>query len=315
MKRIFIALLVLGLVAGFGCSQSPGSGKIRIAVVHKALTHQFWLTVKAGAEAAGKELGAEVIWMGPDKETQVDKQVDIIETMIVQGVDALVIAACDENALNGPIQRAVDAGIPVITMDSGVTSDIPLSFVATDNIAGARAAARELARLIGEQGEVGLIPFVYGAATSQMREEGFKQGIQEFPNIQLVDIQYCESNEAKAMSVTQDMLTAHPGILGIFAANESACIGAAQALKTVGKAGQVKLVGFDAADEEVSALRDGTVQALIVQDPFKMGYVSVQTAMAAIKGDSVEKRIDTGVMVVTPENVDTPEVQRLLNPL
>ncbi len=314
MKRVIAACVLAGMLTSFGCGQSS-SGQVRIAVIPKALTHQFWLTVKTGAETAGKDLGVAVTWMGPDKETQVDKQVDIIETMIVRGVNAIVLAACDENALNGPIQRALDAGIPVITMDSGVTSDLPLSFVATDNIAGAKAAARELARLIGEEGEVGLIPFVYGAATSQMREEGFKEGIKEFPNIRLVSVQYCDSNEAKAMSVTQDMLTAHPNIKGIFAANESACIGAAQALKTLGKAGQVKLVGFDAADEEVAALRDGAVQALIVQDPFKMGYLSVQTAMDAIKGQPVEKRIDTGVKVVTLDNLETPEIQKLLKPL
>lgn len=313
MKRVVLLAMSCVLCLGIGCSQD--SGKITIAVIPKALTHQFWLTVKAGAEAAGKDLGVDVIWMGPDKETQVDKQVSIVENMMVRGVDAIVLAACDENALNGPIERAMNAGIKVITMDSGVTSDLPLSFVATDNIQGAKAAADTLAKLIGGQGEVGSIPFVYGAATSQMREQGFKDGIAAYPGIQIVDTQYCESNESKAMTVTQDMLTAHPNIKGIFAANESACIGAAQALRTTGKAGEVKIVGFDAADAEIEALKDGTVQALIVQNPFKMGYVSVKTAVDAINGQTPEKRIDTGVAVVTPENINTPEMQQLLYPL
>lgn len=314
MKRVLFVCLVFGLFAGFGC-QEQKSGNKQIAVIPKALTHQFWLTVKAGAEATGKECGVDVLWMGPDKETQIDKQIDIVDQMMTRGVSAIVLAACDENALNVPIERAIKAGIPVITMDSGVTSDLPLSFVATDNIAGAKAAARTLAELIGGEGEVGLIPFVYGAATSQMREEGFKEGIKEFPNVILVDTQYCDSNEAKAMNVTQDMLTAHPNIKGIFAANESACIGAAQALKTLGKAGQVKLVGFDAADEEVAALRDGAVQALIVQNPFRMGGLSVKAAVDALAGKTIEKRIDTGVYIVTIENLDTPEIQKVVNPL
>lgn len=313
MKRVVSVCLMLGLLTGFGC-QEQKSGQKQIAVIPKALTHQFWLTVKAGAEAAGKECGVDVIWMGPDKETQIDKQIDIIDQMMTRGVSAIVLAACDEKALIVPIERAINAGIPVITMDSGVKSDLPLSFVATDNIAGAKAAARKLAELIGNEGEVALIPFVSGAATSEMREEGFKQGLKEFPNIVLVATQYCDSNEAKAMNVTQDMLTAHPNIKGIFAANESACIGAAQALKTLGKAGQVKLVGFDAADE-VAALRDGAVQALIVQDPFRMGNLSVKAAVDALDGKPVEKRIDTGVHIVMIENLDTPEIQKVVNPL
>ena len=314
MKRILSMGLVLALFSALGCQQQQNTRK-QIAVIPKALTHQFWLTVKAGAESAGKESGVDVIWMGPDKETQIDKQIDIIDQMLTRGVNAIVLAACDEKALNVPIERALNGGIPVITMDSGVTSDLPLTFVATDNIAGAKAAARKLAELIGGEGEVGLIPFVYGAATSQMREEGFKEGLKEFPNIVLADTQYCDSNEAKAMNVTQDMLTAHPNIKGIFAANESACIGAAQALKTLGKAGQVMLVGFDAADEEIAALRDGAVQALIVQNPFRMGYLSVQAAVDAINGKTIEKRIDTGVHVVTLENLDTPEIQKVVKPL
>lgn len=314
MKHAIFFCAILGILGSVGC-QEQKSGQTQIAVIPKALTHQFWLTVKAGAEAGGKECGVDVIWMGPDKETQIDKQIDIIDQMMTRGVNAIVLAACDEKALIVPIERAINAGIPVITMDSGVKSDLPLSFVATDNIAGAKAAARKLAELIDSEGEVGLIPFVFGAATSQMREEGFKEGIKEFPNIVLADVQYCDSNEAKAMNVTQDMLTAHPNIKGIFAANESACIGAAQALKTLGKVGQVKLVGFDAADEEVAALREGAVQALIVQDPFRMGNLSVKAAVDALAGKPVEKRIDTGVHIVTIENLDTPEIQKVVNPL
>jgi len=196
-----------------------------------------------------------------------------------------------------------------------VQSDKPLSFVATDNIAGAKAAAEVLAKLIGEEGPVGLIPFVQGAATSELREQGFKAGVQLFPKVQLVSTLYCMSDVAKGMDVTQDMLTSHPDMKGIFAANEAGAIGAAQAIKAAGKAGAVKLVAFDASEEELASLKEGVIQALIVQNPFKMGYLGVKAAIDAIHGQPVEKRIDTGVTVVTMENINTPEIHKLLNPL
>ncbi|MBI2434634.1 MAG: ABC transporter substrate-binding protein, partial [Candidatus Hydrogenedentes bacterium] len=283
--------------------QAPASAPLEIAVIPKGLAHQFWLTVKAGAEAAGKELGAEIIWQGPAKETEIAKQINIVEDMISREVDAIVLAACDENALIQKVQQALDAKIPVVTMDSGVKSDLPFSFVATDNVAGARLAADTLAGLIGDQGMVGVIPFVAGAATSEMREQGFKEGIAQHPNIALGPVLYCDSDVAKAMNVTNDMLTANADLRGIFATNEPAAIGAAQALKTAGKAGTVKLVAFDGAEEEIAALKEGAIQALVVQNPYKMGYESVKAAVDAIHGKEVPKRIDTGVTVVTADNL------------
>lgn len=325
MKRTGIACMALAITIAFlaGCggqnaapdqAAATKSGRIEIAVIPKGLAHQFWLTVKDGAEAAGKEFDAQIIWQGPSKETEIEKQINIVRDMMNRRVSALVLAACDENALVQPIQRAMSMKIPVITIDSGVQSDLPLSFVATDNIAAARLAAEVLAKLIGEAGPVGLIPFVPGAATSEMREQGFKEGIAAFPNITLAATQYCMSDVAKAMDITQDMINANPDLRGIFAANEAAAIGAAQAVRTAGKTGVVKLVAFDASEDEVAALKEGVIQALIVQNPFKMGYVGVKAAIDALQGKPVEKRIDTGVTVVTQENLNDPEVMRLLNP-
>src|SRR5690606_24031803 len=146
-----------------------------IAVIPKGLAHQFWLTVHAGAEAAGNDFGGRILWRGPAKETEIPKQIAIVEDMLSKGVDAIVLAACDREALVPTVQKASEAVVPVVTIDSGVESDLPISFVATDNEKGAALAADELARLMGETGEVGLIPFVPGAATSIMREEGFKK--------------------------------------------------------------------------------------------------------------------------------------------
>jgi len=327
MKRVAIGLLALLTILGCG-QQTPESassstseggaeagGKLSFAVIPKGLTHQFWLTVKKGAETAGEEFGIDIIWIGPEKETDVIPQIDIVEDMIGRGVDAIVMAACDQDALIDVIQRAQDKGIPVVTIDSGVNSDIPVSFVATDNVAGAEAAARELARLVGEAGPVGLIPFVKGAATSELREEGFKKGIAEFPNIEIADIQYCQSDVVKAMNVTEDMLTAHPGMKGLFATNEPAAIGAVQTVEATGRAGEFKIVAFDASPDEITALERGTIHALVVQNPFKMGYMGVKSAYDHLKGEPVEKRIDTGVEIITQENLNDPEIQKLLNPL
>jgi ribose transport system substrate-binding protein len=225
------------------------------------------------------------------------------------------MAACDSRALVPTVARAVEKGIPVITIDSGVDSDLPLTFVATDNVAGARAAADELAKLIGEKGKVGLIPFIPGAATSDMREQGFKEQIATYPDIAVVQTLYSQSDSARGMAVTEDMLTSHPDLAGIFAANEPGALGCARALESRGVAGKVKLVAFDAADAEIGALKRGTIQALIVQNPFKMGYIGVKAAIKAINGEAVEKLIDTGVSVVTMGNFSEPEIQDVLYPL
>jgi len=330
-KHFFIlAAMVAGSCLGLGACSSPSPAPVEgsegvtttatekipdIAVIPKGLAHQFWLTVKAGAETAGQDLGARIIWQGPAKETEVARQINIVQDMVNRNVDGIVLAACDENALIQTVQQAIDRGVTVVTIDSGIKSDIPASFVATDNIAAARAGAETLAELIGGEGKVGLIPFVRGAATSELREQGFKEGIAAFPDIVIAANLPCDSDVAKAMNVTTDMLTSHPDLKGIFAANEAAAIGAAQAIRAAGKAGEVKLVAFDAAEEEISALKEGVIHALIVQDPFRMGYEGVRITLAALAGEPVESRIDTGVTIVTMENFHDDDVQRLLFPL
>lgn len=326
MKNLRISLCVGAiLVFGVGCAPktnapptpghpATGGAKYQILVAPKGLTHSFWLTVKSGADAAAKEVNAEIIWKGPAQETDIAGQIAIIEDYINKKVDAIVLAACDSKGLIPTIKKAVDARILVITIDSGVESDLPMSFIATDNIAAAGKAADALANMIGNKGEVACIPFVAGAATSIMREKGFKDQLKKHAGVRLVATQYSQSDVATAMSVTEDILTAHPKLSGIFAANEPGAIGAAQALKGRGLSGKVKVVGFDAAANEVDALKRGTLHALIVQDPFKMGYTGVKSAVDAIHGKQIEKRIDTGVYVVTKENLSDPEIQKLIAP-
>jgi ribose transport system substrate-binding protein len=256
----------------------------------------------------------QIIWKGPSDERDIAGQRAILENFITQRVDAIVFAACDARAMVPIAQKALNAGIKVITIDSGLDPDVSLRFVATDNIKGGRIAAEVLAKLIGYEGKVGLIPFVPGAATSIQREQGFKEGLKKFPKVKLVATLYSESDVTKGMQVTENMLTAHPDLKGIFAANEPGAIGAARVLQARKLIGKVKLVAFDAAPTEIRALQDGVIQALIVQNPFRMGYEGVKMAVKALRGEKIPKRIDTGVTVVAMENFRRPEIQRLLFP-
>jgi ribose transport system substrate-binding protein len=309
MRRIIAAcLLLLMPILLCGCAREQ---KIRIAVVPKGVAFDFWRTVRAGAEKAGSELGVTVIWKGPTDERDVAGQIAMLEDFITSKVDAIVMAACDAKALVAIVNKAREAGIPLITIDSGV-DDKSVPFIATDNIEGARIAAQTLVRLIGGKGKVGLIPFLRGAATSDMREKGFLDEIKKRPGVQVARKLYSESETAKGMAVTEDMLTSVPDLAGIFAANEPGAIGAAQVIEERRLAGKVKLVAFDAADSEIAALKKGTIQALIVQNPFKMGYEGVKAAVSAIRGGHVPLYTDTGVTVVTRANLNAPEVQTLL---
>ncbi len=289
-------------------------GKLTIAVIPKAVSQQFWTTVRMGADAMGQEGNAQIIWKGPSSETDIAGQKSIVEDFITQKVSAIVLAACDADALVETIKKAEAAGVPVITIDSGVKWDEVRSLVATDNVAGAKKAGETLVELIGGHGPVALIPFVKGAASSEQREEGFKAALKEAKGIELVATRYSESDVGKGKSVTQDILTSQPDLAGIFAANEGGAVGAANALKEMGKAGKVKLVGFDGSPDEIELLKQGVIQALVIQDPYKMGHEGVRQALQAAAGKPVEKRVDTGVVVVTKANLESPEVQKLLNP-
>ena len=314
-RKLFLRVIFLIIVLFFNVSCSnKKSQKLRILVTPKAVVHSFWVSVKVGADSAGKELGVEVIWKGPPSETNVDNQIAIIEDYINQRVDAIVLAATDSKALVPVVNHAISKNIPVITIDSGIDSDIPASFIATDNILGANLAARALVNLIGGKGKVACIPFVPGSATSMWRESGFVEEIKKYKDVELTTIQYSQSDVATAMTVTEDILTAFPDIKGIFTANEAGAIGASQALLSRGLAGKVKLVAFDAAENEIEALKKNIIQALVVQNPFKMGYLGVKSAVDVIQGKEVPKRIDTGVSIVTLENLYTEEIQKLLYP-
>jgi ribose transport system substrate-binding protein len=296
-----------------GGGKAPAGSGLKIAVLPKGTEHVFWLTVKDGADAAAKESGATIEWQGPASETDVTGQIKLVENAIAKKVDAIVIAACDAKALIKPLKDAKDKGIIIVTIDSGIDDDtIPVTYAATDNVLGGKKAAEELTKLVGGSGTVAVIPFIQGAKSSDEREKGFCDEIRANPTLTLLPPLYSQSEVEQGVKVTENLLNANPDIAGIFAANEAGAKGAMRVLEMRKLAGKVKLVGYDAAPDQVQALKAGTIQALIVQDPFKMGYEGVMAAVKAQKGETVEKRIDTGVQVVTPENIDKPEIQKLL---
>ncbi|AAO35499.1 LacI family transcriptional regulator [Clostridium tetani] len=307
-------MLSAGVLAGCGQKSASDSTKKNIALIVKSTDSEYWLSVKAGAEKAAKEAGANIIFKGPATEQDIQGEVNIVEDAINQKVDGIVLAASDTKALIQPVENAINAKIPLVTVDSGVDSDKVASFIATDNEKAASQAADVCAELIGKSGKVGVVNFVPGVSTAVQREKGFRDGMSKHSGIELLKTQYSQSDKSKAMAITEDILTANPDVKAIFAANNRSALGVAQALKGKGVAGKVKVVAFDADPDEIKGIEDGSITALIVQNPYKMGEEGVKNVLALMKGETVEKRIDTGVTIVTKENINDPEVQKVLYP-
>jgi ribose transport system substrate-binding protein len=306
-RRTFAAL---GLAAA--CNRST---RKRVAVIPKGTSHIFWLTVQAGATAAGREFGLDVVWNGPAQETDFARQIQIVDSYIAQRVDGIVLAACDRKALVAAVDRAMAAGIPVTVFDSGLDSENFTSYVATDNREAGRMAARELARLLGGKGKTGMVRHVPGSVSTTDREEGFREAVtKEFPGIVVVAEQFGMSDRGKSMAVAENILTAHPALDGFFCSTEPSTTGTALALKSRGVAGKVKLVGFDSNEALVAEMKAGVIQALVVQDPFKIGFEAVRMIHQKLSGGAPQKRMDLEGTVVTPENLETPAVQKLLHP-
>lgn len=321
MKKLLglvITMTLLLTVFLTGCSSSKSSseekGKKEIALVVKSVDSEYWLTVKSGAEKAAKELGVNVTFKGAQTETDIAGQINIVESAINQKVDAIALAASDSDALVPPVEKAIDAGIPVVTIDSSVNSDKPQSFISTNNEAAAATAADTIAEIAGKKGDVAVVSFVPGAATAVQRETGFETGMKNYPDMKIVTTQYSQSDKARALSVTEDILTANSRLVGIFGSNNKSALGAAQAVKQKGLSDKIALVAFDADPDEITALQEGTIDALVVQNPFKMGYLAVKNSVDIINGKEVEKHVDTGVTVVTMKNFKDEEVQKLLYP-
>jgi ribose transport system substrate-binding protein len=290
--------------------------KTSIAVIPKGTTHVFWKSVHAGAVKASRELGVEVIWQGPLKEDDRAGQIEVVQNFISRGASAIVLAPLDEVALVRPVDAAVKRGIGVVIIDSDLKSDNYGSFVATDNYAGGKLAARRLAELLGGKGKALMMRYNEGSASTANREKGFLDGMAEYaPAVTLVSTdQYGGVTQASAMQTGQNLLNKYGELDGIFCPNESTTFGMLRALQLAGRAGKVRFVGFDASEPLTVALRDGQLHGLVVQNPFNMGYLGVKTAVEALRGVQVPKRIDTGVMLVTAENFQEAAVQDVVSP-
>ncbi|GAA0541376.1 ribose ABC transporter substrate-binding protein [Saccharopolyspora subtropica] len=327
MRKVLTAACVLLSVAATGCSvgvreQTGGGGQqggpIKLAVVPKAIGFDFWEKVRVGAECAGsKHQDVTIHWDGVHAESDVSGQQSLLQDLLSQGdLRGLVYAATDAKALADITKSAQSQGTVVVNMDSGTTPQPPdVPVFATNNVAAAEQATDVLAEQLGGRGKVAFIEFQPGTSTNETRAEGFRRGMAKHPGLQLVAQQSSDSDYNRALQVTQDILTANPDLDGIYAANEPSVLGAAEAVRQAGKVGQVKIIGWDTSEGEIQALRDGVITGLIAQNPFKMGYAAVNAAVSKIRGSAEPlPSSDTGSMLITKDNVDSPEVQKLLNP-
>jgi len=322
MKFLVSLGLALACLAPTGCGKKAGENTLTIAVIPKGTTHEYWKSIHAGAVKAQQELAAkgvpvEVIWKGPFREDDRDQQIQVVENFTSRKVGGIVLAPLDSQAMVNPVASAVQAGIPVIVMDSGLKSDKYISFVATDNFKGGRLAGEYMAKLLNEKGNVILLRYAVGSASTEEREKGFLDAIGKFPGLKMISAdQYAGVTVESAYQAAQNLLNRYgTEVNGVFCVTEPTTIAMTKALRDIGKGGgRVKMIGFDSGSQSVRDMKNGDVQALAVQNPLLMGYLSVITMVKYLHGEKVESRIDTGVVLATPENMEQPEIRDLLNP-
>ena len=325
MKRLsstFACLLAINLVLA-GCKSSnqdssSGDPSLRIAVIPKGTSHEFWKSVHFGAVKAAKEIGGvEIIWRGPVVESDTGSQIEVVKDMITMGVDGIVLAPNQKGGLVDAVEETIGEGIPVVIFDSGL-DDGPqiVSYVATDNFKGGQMAGDAMAKAIGEKGNVILLRYITGSESTEQRENGFLDAIANYPDITVVSSdQYGGDNATSAKEKVDQLLQLHgESLAGIFAVCEPNANGTLEAIKNAGLAGKIKFIGFDPSDALIDALADGNCHGIVLQDPVQMGYQSVHTLVDAINGKSAEAFQSTGEYLATPENMDEPKYRKLLKP-
>jgi ribose transport system substrate-binding protein len=318
MKRLSVLLLVL---ASGACGGGQDDGRLTIAVIPKGTTHTFWQSIRAGAERAGRELDVNIIWRGPLREDDRASQITEVEGFITRGVSGIVLAPLDETALALPVADAQRRNIPVVIFDSGLRGADYVSFVATDNWKGGRLAGEHVASRLNGKGRVVLLRYAEGHDSTTQREEGFLEALAEHPGIEILSSnQYAGADVEGAYKRAENLLSRYRerdgslGVDAIFCVNESSSFAMMRVLQDHNWAGRVRFVGFDASEGLVKGLEDGHIDALVVQDPVKMGYLGVKTMVSHLRGEPVEARIDTGVHLATRENMADPTIRALLTP-
>lgn len=331
-KKWLVGLLVLGMLASLilaGCApaeapapQQDEEGPFDVAVIVKATDSDFWQSMIIGAENAGKENPDKVTvtTYGPPSEADIDEQVSILEDVIAKRPDAIVIASTSSEATVPAIERAYDAGIIIVTVDNRVKTDKVHSFLATDNVAGGAQAAEQLienlkAAGIPLEGKVGIISSMAGVQVLIDRDSGFTSKLEELaPNLTLIETRFVDNDMTRAVAAAEDIITANPDLVGIFANNNTTGNGVARVIAERNLQDRIMLVAYDSDPEQVRALRENVIKALVVQDPFGMGFRGVMYAYDAIKGADLADFVDTGAVVVTSANVNNEDIQGLLDP-
>ena len=323
-RRIRVALAIALLPGSIACGHSSGDHRstLTIAVIPKGTTHEFWKSIHAGAVRAQRELAASgdsvaLVWKGPMREDDREQQVQVVEGFVSEGVSGIVLAPLDNRGLVRPVEEARHAGVPTVIIDSGLETDSIVSFVATDNRKGGALAADRLGKLLGGKGKALLLRYAEGSASTEEREKGFLEELHaRYPGIQLVSAdQYAGPTRETAKRASENVLNRFGGDLqGIFTVNESSTIGMLLALQDINKAGRVHFIGFDSSPILLTAMRSRQLDGLVIQDPMKMGYLGVKTMVDHLHGRSVARRIDTGVTLVTPANIDSAGVKDLVTP-
>lgn len=306
-----VAALLLAAVLPLNAAET-----LKIAVIPKGTTHSFWKSVQAGAQAAAKDLGVEIIWKGPLKENDRAQQIAIVEQMIADNVNGIVLAPLDDTALARPVQAAGQKKIPVVIFDSALKGTVGkdfVSFVATDNKKAGESGGIKLAELLGGKGKAVLLRYQVGSASTDEREAGFLEGVKKSTDISVISAnRYAGATMAEAKTASLNMIDKIKEGDGIFTPNESSTMGMLLALRQAGLAGKKRFVGFDGSAALVEGLKKGDIDALVLQNPKKMGYEAVKTLVAHIKGEKVEPRIDSGAGLATKDNIDSAEIKSLL---
>ena len=319
-RRTFVALGAASMLAGVVQVGPASAADVTIPIIVKDTTSFYWQIVLAGARKAGKDLGVNVPELGAQAETDINGQISILENAVATKPAAIVIAPTEAKALGKPIDNAAKK-VKIIGIDSGADSKAFTSFLTTDNVQGGRVAADGLAAAIGEanggkvEGKVALITALPGAGSLEQRREGFKEQLKaKYPGLELIADKYADGQATTGLNIATDLITANPDLKGIFASNLIMAQGVGQAIAENNLGGKVALIGFDNDDKLVKFLEDGVISALVVQDPYRMGYDGIKTALAASKGEKVEANVDTGANLVTKANMKDPKIDALLHP-
>ena len=313
MKKLnLIILFITALILSCGDKTSTGnsnslSDSKKIVLITMDSIDEHWLSVRNGAEDKVKELGnIELIFRAPAGKTDPNEQTRMAEDAINQKADAILLAPSDPAALAPVAAKIKEANIPLILIDSAISTEDYDAFFSTDNEAAGALAGETFAKLVNGRGKIGIVHAQPSSTTAIARGKGFENKIKEIaPNIQIVSVQYSDGDKARALNIATDIMTANPDLVGFFTSNEGSTIGVARAIEDMGKKDSVMLVGFDKSQDTIRALENGTLKATIVQNPYRMGYEGIQTAVDILDGKEVSRLTDTGANVVTLENIDT----------